>query len=148
VVFLHRQYSLRPYERRLLAATHGHPIDLWTRDDAGQPHGACGCMCAREGGPLHAHARWTAIVRPTHAAVVAGAVRGLDEARAAGTLLEVLFVSVSEYLFLLRSAAVALAPLGTRALLYLAAAVSDFYLPDDHTVRASVAVFVYLRHCA
>ena len=41
------------------------------------------------------------------------------------------FVSVSDYLFLLREAAQALAPAGARAVLYLAAAVSDFYLPES-----------------
>ena len=46
-------------------------------------------------------------------------------------MLAVPFVSVSDYLFLLREAAQALAPAGASALLYLAAAVSDFYLPES-----------------
>ena len=63
------------------------------------------------------------------AAALARAAAEYREHRA--QLLAVPFVSVSDYLFLLREAAQALAPAGARALLYLAAAVSDFYLPES-----------------
>ena len=63
------------------------------------------------------------------AAALARAASEYREHRA--QLLAVPFVSVSDYLFLLREAAQALAPAGARALLYLAAAVSDFYLPES-----------------
>jgi len=43
--------------------------------------------------------------------------------------LELEFTTLFEYLALLRATSLALAPVGDRALLYLAAAVSDFYLP-------------------
>ncbi|KJE95538.1 phosphopantothenoylcysteine synthetase [Capsaspora owczarzaki ATCC 30864] len=44
-------------------------------------------------------------------------------------LLQVPFTTVTDYLFLLREAAKILGPLGPEALLYLAAAVSDFFIP-------------------
>lgn len=49
-------------------------------------------------------------------------------------LLPVTFVTVSEYLFLLKEAACALRPMGSNAILFLAAAVSDFYLPEAKMV--------------
>lgn len=44
-------------------------------------------------------------------------------------LLQISFVSLNEYLALLKAVSLLLAPLGRRALAYLAAAVSDFHLP-------------------
>lgn len=49
-------------------------------------------------------------------------------------LLELSFTTVSEYLWLLRSACQMLAPLKERCILYLAAAVSDFYIPPNEMV--------------
>lgn len=53
------------------------------------------------------------------------------DAKRNGLLLTVPFVTVIEYLFYLRSISVAMKPLGRHALLYLAAAVSDFFLAKD-----------------
>eukprot|EP00966_Prymnesium_polylepis_P082871 1919283-Prymnesium_polylepis.1 len=46
-------------------------------------------------------------------------------------LLAVPFTTVFDYLFLLREASRALEPAGAAGLIYLAAAVSDFYVPDE-----------------
>lgn len=51
-----------------------------------------------------------------------------------GKLLQIGFTTLSEYLWLLRSACQLLAPLKQMAILYLAAAVSDFYVPADEMV--------------
>jgi phosphopantothenate---cysteine ligase (ATP) len=51
-------------------------------------------------------------------------------------LLKVHFTSVSEYLFMLKEISMLLAPLGPLALLYLAAAVSDFFIPQDKMVES------------
>lgn len=55
-------------------------------------------------------------------------------------LLTIPFVSVSDYIFLLRAAALELHALGPRAMLYLAAAVSDFYIPassmSEHKIQS------------
>jgi phosphopantothenate---cysteine ligase (ATP) len=56
-------------------------------------------------------------------------------------MLEVSFTSLSDYLWLLRAAAQEMSVLGPRALLYLAAAVSDFYIPlsqmPSHKIQSS-----------
>eukprot|EP00761_Pharyngomonas_kirbyi_P014468 gb/GECH01014498.1/.p1 GENE.gb/GECH01014498.1/~~gb/GECH01014498.1/.p1 ORF type:complete len:308 (+),score=77.96 gb/GECH01014498.1/:1-924(+) len=46
-------------------------------------------------------------------------------------LLSLPFCTITEYLFLLKMATVALCPLKSKALIYLPAAVSDFYLPNE-----------------
>jgi hypothetical protein len=62
------------------------------------------------------------------------------------------FTTIFEYLLLLREAARAVAPLGSRALVYLAAAVSDFYVPPAEMVvhkiqsRASDGLTIHLRN--
>ena len=63
-----------------------------------------------------------------HAALVTAAAA--EYAQHAPRLLVLPFTSVDEYLHLLRAACVALAAAGPRALLYLAAAVSDFFIPE------------------
>ena len=62
-----------------------------------------------------------------HAALVTAAAA--EYAQYEPRLLALPFQSVDEYLHLLRAACQALAPAGPRALLYLAAAVSDFFVP-------------------
>lgn len=49
-------------------------------------------------------------------------------------LLQINFTTLSEYLWLLRSACQALATLEKRAIIYLAAATSDFYIPSNEMV--------------
>ena len=55
--------------------------------------------------------------------------------------IEVSFTSLSDYLWLLRGTAQEMSTLGPRALLYLAAAVSDFYIPltqmPNHKIQSS-----------
>jgi phosphopantothenate-cysteine ligase len=47
-------------------------------------------------------------------------------------LLCVEFLSITQYLFYLRAAARAVSVLGRQAMMYLAAAVSDFFVPEEH----------------
>lgn len=58
----------------------------------------------------------------------------LFQVQAAGTLLMIEFSTLSDYLFLLRGVAESLAPHGPTVMLYLAAAVSDFYIPPQDLV--------------
>lgn len=48
------------------------------------------------------------------------------------------FTTLVDYLHLLRAASEALQPAGRRAIMYLAAAVSDFYIPDSAMVQRSL----------
>jgi len=59
-------------------------------------------------------------------------------------LLQLTFTTLSEYLWLLRSACQALAPLENKAVLYLAAAVSDFYIPSNEMVNISSKFISYI----
>ena len=56
-------------------------------------------------------------------------------------LLMLSFTTITEYLFGLRSLAKALEPVGSRSMFYLAAAVSDFYIPPSrmevHKIQSS-----------
>ncbi|KAA1093540.1 hypothetical protein PGTUg99_026403 [Puccinia graminis f. sp. tritici] len=62
------------------------------------------------------------------------------------------FVTVNEYLYILRAVAKVLGEpslgLGRRAMLYLAAAVSDFFIPQQKLVRPSSSLFLSLNHIA
>ncbi|XP_039223387.1 phosphopantothenate--cysteine ligase isoform X1 [Crotalus tigris] len=69
------------------------------------------------------------------------ALRAYGRARDDGAFLALEFAGLAEYLALLRAAARALAPLGSSAMFYLAAAVSDFYIPPsempEHKIQSS-----------
>lgn len=56
----------------------------------------------------------------------------------AGTLHTLTFVTVNDYLWLLRALSQELFALGRHAMFYLAAAVSDFFLPRQKMVRPSI----------
>ena len=56
----------------------------------------------------------------------------------AQNLLSIPFTTVFEYLFLLRELAAALASAGSSALMFLAAAVSDFYIPEAEMVSEKI----------
>ncbi|KAM8796278.1 phosphopantothenate--cysteine ligase [Eudromia elegans] len=70
-----------------------------------------------------------------------GALRAYGSATEEGALLALEFTGLDEYLALLRAAARALAPFGSSVMFYLAAAVSDFYIPPsempEHKIQSS-----------
>jgi len=74
---------------------------------------------------------------PEYTQKVAVVLRKYREVFDQKRLLQLTFTTLSEYLWLLRSACQALASLENNALLYLAAAVSDFYIPSNEMVRHS-----------
>ncbi|XP_007492996.1 phosphopantothenate--cysteine ligase isoform X1 [Monodelphis domestica] len=71
----------------------------------------------------------------------AAALRSYQKAADAGNFLSVEFATLTDYLHLLQAAAQALRPLGSCAMFYLAAAVSDFYVPasemPEHKIHSS-----------
>ncbi|XP_040182210.1 phosphopantothenate--cysteine ligase [Rana temporaria] len=73
-----------------------------------------------------------------------GIVRVLEEyerVKGAGLMMSLEYHTLSDYLHLLLAAARALSPLGSNAMFYLAAAVSDFYIPasemPEHKIQSS-----------
>ncbi len=80
-------------------------------------------------------------VHPTHAQRLLPILRAYHAAQRQGTLLQVDFTTVNEYLWLLRAVTGELQSLGRRGMFYLAAAVSDFFLPchrvAEHKIQST-----------
>eukprot|EP00053_Salpingoeca_punica_P002821 m.39706 g.39706 ORF g.39706 m.39706 type:complete len:319 (-) comp11800_c0_seq2:305-1261(-) len=113
VIFLGRQFSLQPFARRFSAEALLHAMTV-TEGDA---------VTAQLPG-------------------LADVVQRMKQASDTHMLLKLSFVSVSDYLFLLRVICRQLSPYGARAMVYLAAAVSDFYIPAqlmcEHKIQSSL----------
>ncbi|KAK0633297.1 phosphopantothenate-cysteine ligase-like protein [Immersiella caudata] len=107
VLFLHRQFSLLPFSRH-----YSHATD-------------CFLDFLREGPD------GSVVARDEDAAKMLHVLRKYRDAREKHMLLALPFVSISDYLHELRSIARLMKPLGPLGLLYLAAAVSDFFVPPD-----------------
>lgn len=119
VIFLHREFSLLPYSRHYSHATDCF-LDFLTEDD--------GRIAVRRG------------VEDKMRVVL----RKYRKARDDNMLLTLPFVTIVDYLYELREIARLMRPLGPSGLLYLAAAVSDFFVPPDrmaeHKIQSTNAV--------
>lgn len=73
-------------------------------------------------------------MNPDSVDVVAPILSKYKAAHEAKQILYINFTSVVDYMWLLRAGCECLAAFGNRAILYLAAAVSDFYVPSDEMV--------------
>ncbi|XP_011644143.1 phosphopantothenate--cysteine ligase [Pogonomyrmex barbatus] len=107
VIFMYRIKSLEPFSRHFMGQKF---LDLLQLSDNENP---------------------VITVLPEYTQKVAIVLRKYREAFDQNKLLQLTFTTLSEYLWLLRSACQALAPLENKAILYLAAAVSDFYIPSN-----------------
>jgi phosphopantothenate-cysteine ligase len=65
-------------------------------------------------------------------------LRKYNSARDKNLLLTLPFVTITDYLFVLRAIAQLMRPLGPTGLLYLAAAVSDFFVPPERMVEHKI----------
>jgi phosphopantothenate-cysteine ligase len=119
-LFLHRQFSLLPFSRH-----YSHATD-------------CFLDFLREGPD------GSVVARDEDASKMLHVLRKYRDARDRNMLLLLPFVSISDYLHELRSVAQLMRPLGPRGLLYLAAAVSDFFVPpermSEHKIQSTDAV--------
>ncbi|BDD63432.1 hypothetical protein MPDQ_005243 [Monascus purpureus] len=126
VIFLHRQFSLLPYSRHY---SHSTNCFLDFMDEA-PPAGG---NSASGNGPI--------VVRSEYQDEMRDVLRKYRYAKRNNLLLLLPFTTISEYLFELRSLAKLMRPLGANALFYLAAAVSDFFIPRDrmseHKIQSS-----------
>eukprot|EP00735_Rhodelphis_limneticus_P011106 TRINITY_DN4165_c0_g1::TRINITY_DN4165_c0_g1_i1::g.2038::m.2038 TRINITY_DN4165_c0_g1::TRINITY_DN4165_c0_g1_i1::g.2038 ORF type:complete len:364 (+),score=91.37,sp/Q9LZM3/PPCS2_ARATH/49.25/8e-79,DFP/PF04127.10/2.1e-06,DFP/PF04127.10/2.8e-10,Arch_ATPase/PF01637.13/0.41,Arch_ATPase/PF01637.13/1.1e+03,NAD_binding_10/PF13460.1/0.26,NAD_binding_10/PF13460.1/5.4e+03 TRINITY_DN4165_c0_g1_i1:46-1137(+) len=120
VIFLHRRFSLEPYSRQFSHANNCF-LDF-----------------------LHETSKGHLEVSPTSDTTrekLAEVYEKYKKAKEQNLLLKVPFVSVHDYLYFLKEIAVALRPMGDRALCYLAAAVSDYYIPmtsmAEHKIQSS-----------
>jgi phosphopantothenate-cysteine ligase len=115
VIFLHRQFSLLPYSRHY-SHTVNCFLDFMVESDTG-----CGV-----------------VVDEQYQDGMMQALRRYAEVKVKGTLLSIPFTTVNDYLWALREIAVLMQPLGATALFYLAAAVSDFFIPSDRMVEHKI----------
>lgn len=117
VIFLHRQFSLLPYSRHYSHSTNCF-LDFVTE--------------AEDGG---------VIVNREYQDKMRQVSRKYTAAKNSNTLLLLPFTTITEYLWMLREIAVLMRPLGPKGLFYLAAAVSDFFVPKDrmteHKIQSS-----------
>uniref|UniRef100_A0A8C5N0Y6 Phosphopantothenate--cysteine ligase n=1 Tax=Leptobrachium leishanense TaxID=445787 RepID=A0A8C5N0Y6_9ANUR len=137
VIFLHRHRSMYPYARRYAAVN-------WL--DALTLRPACSPDSAPEESSKSAIARaepQTVRVEVDQSCLlsIADVLQDYHSMKGSGRLLPVEFNTLSDYLHLLLAAAKALSPLGSNAMFYLAAAVSDFYIPasemPEHKIQSS-----------
>jgi phosphopantothenate---cysteine ligase (ATP) len=121
VIFFHRNFSLLPYSRHYSHSTNCF-LDFMDEDRS-------------EGKP------GTVIVRKEYQEKMKHVLQEYQSAKKNRMLLLLPFTTVTEYLFELRSLATLMQPLGNRAMFYLAAAVSDFFIPKDkmeeHKIQSS-----------
>ncbi|KAI0763469.1 DFP-domain-containing protein [Trametes elegans] len=122
VIFMHRQFSLQPFSRHYSHSTHPF-LDFLDFDPTEE--------------------RATAshiVVRPSERAHLVEVLSAYKDVQRAGTLLTLTFVTVNDYLWLLRAVSQELSILGRNCMYYLAAAVSDFFLPrqkmSEHKIQS------------
>ena len=107
VIFLHRRFSLLPYSRHYSHSTNCF-LDFMAEDGSGR-----------------------VFVKDQYQDQMQSVLRKYTVARDKDLLLLLPFTSVNDYLWSLRELALALRHCRSSALLYLAAAVSDFFVPKD-----------------
>ena len=121
VIFFHRQFSLLPYSRHYSHSTNCF-LDFMDEDGSEENAGSV-------------------IVRKEYQEKMKHVLQQYQSAKNNRMLLLLPFTTVTEYLFELRSLATLMQPLGNRAMFYLAAAVSDFFIPRDkmeeHKIQSS-----------
>lgn len=116
---MHRQHSLRPYSRHYSHSLNPF-LDLLT----------CPSDSLVDEGPI--------TVRPERTKQLLPVLKAYHESHHGPnpTICALEFVTVNDYLWLLKELAEIVKPLEKRAMFYLAAAVSDFFLPQDRVVSS------------
>ncbi len=122
VIFMHRQFSLQPFSRHYSHSTNPF-LDLLNIDDKAS---------------FSAESPPNISVLPSKRLKLFRILNAYKAVHHAGTLHTVTFVTVNEYLWLLRAVSQELSRIGRMAMYYLAAAVSDFFLPMQKMVSVSV----------
>ncbi|KAF8162485.1 DNA/pantothenate metabolism flavoprotein [Mycena galopus ATCC 62051] len=117
VIFMHRQFSLQPFSRHYSHSTNPFLDFLAVEEET------------------------VGITADKRAdADLLGVLTAYKRVQAAGTLHTLTFVTVNDYLWLLRAVSQELSVLRRRAMYYLAAAVSDFFLPrqkmSEHKIQS------------
>ena len=128
VIFLHRQFSLLPFSRHYSHSTNCFLdfLSEWGRigeGDEGEDGGA---------------ATPDVVVKAKYRREMLSVLRKYRKAKEQKLLLLLPFTTVTSYLFTLRAIAREMRCLGNEALFYLAAAVSDFFVPPDRMAEHKI----------
>lgn len=113
VIFLHREFSLLPYSRHYSHTTNCFLDYMIEKDNMVQ-------------------------INPDFADEMLVVLRKYNEARNSNSLLLLPFTTVNQYLYTLKSVATILQRMDCKALFYLAAAVSDFFLPSSRMPKHKI----------
>ncbi|ODV79235.1 DFP-domain-containing protein [Suhomyces tanzawaensis NRRL Y-17324] len=113
VIFLHREFSLLPYSRHYSHTTNCF-LDYMTE------------------------ANDKIEIKPNYAEKMLKVLRKYKDAKESRSLLLIPFTTVNQYLFTLKSVSELLHRVESKALFYLAAAVSDFFLPQSRTPQHKI----------
>jgi phosphopantothenate-cysteine ligase len=138
VIFMHRQFSLQPFSRHYSHST--NPFLNFLEIDGALPSSSTiDSAFPYSNDPPPATPTPQITVTTAERAKLFSVLRAYKAVHAQGTLHMVSFVTVNEYLWLLRAVSREMSVLGRKAMYYLAAAVSDFFLPQqrlvsDHTL--------------
>lgn len=114
VIFLHRQFSLLPYSRH-----YSHATDCFLDF-------------------LHEGPDGSVVANEQYRDKMLKVLRQYNSAKQKNLLLTLPFTTINDYLFVLRAIAQLMRPLGPKGLLYLAAAVSDFFVPPERMVEHKI----------
>ncbi|KAH8318154.1 hypothetical protein KR074_011467 [Drosophila pseudoananassae] len=117
VIFMHRHKSLEPFTRHFTGQQFFDMLDIADNSQSS-----------------------TIAIKPDSVDVFAPVLAKYKIARETQMILYVNFTSVVDYMWLLRAACECLAAFEERAVLYLAAAVSDFYIPEDMMVHLPTCI--------
>lgn len=107
VIFLHRQFSLLPYSRH-----YSHSTNCFLDFMSEGPHGEV-------------------VASERYQEQMQTVLRKYNAAKENNMLLLLPFTTITDYLWALREVSMSMRQLGPAALFYLAAAVSDFFVPKD-----------------
>lgn len=114
VIFMHRQFSLLPYSRH-----YSHSTDCFLDF-------------------LHENPDGSVVANPAHQEKMLRVFRKYNAAKRQNLLLMLPFTTITDYLYELRAVAQLMRPLGPNGLLYLAAAVSDFFVPAERMAEHKI----------
>ena len=114
VIFLHRQFSLLPYSRHYSHSTNCF-LDFLTEGQNGE-----------------------VLAKQEYQEKMLNVLRKYTASKSSNTLLLLPFITISEYLWELKEIALLMRPLGSAGLFYLAAAVSDFFVPRERLAEHKI----------
>ena len=137
VIFMHRQFSLQPFSRNYSHST--HPFLDFLQIDTPSPPIDSTYPCSNDLSQNVDQSNIT--VKTSERAALLSVLKAYKTVQAKGILHTLTFVTVNDYLYLLRAISQQMGRLGPKAMYYLAAAVSDFFLPRQKLVSITVHAF-------